>query len=103
MGPLVEDEVVVGLAGVTPHRPTMDPDEPAVDRADVPSHRALAQQLARGARCHMILEAANVVDLGPVTEIRREDLAAGVLPLDRDVGVDPIVRGAESDGEGAQR
>ncbi len=101
--PFVEDEVVVGLAGVAAHGSPVDPDEPAVDRARRPSDGALAQQLTRGARGHMVLQGSDVVHLGPVTEIGGEDLTAGVLPLDRDVGADPVVGGTEADGEGAKR
>ena len=81
---LVEDEVVVGLAGIAAHGPAVHPDQPAVHRARGPGHRALAQQLARGAGRDVVLQGPDVVHLGPVTEIRGEDFAAGVPALDRD-------------------
>src|ERR1700691_1437049 len=44
--PFVEDEVVVGLAGVAAYGTAVHPDQPAVDRARRPCDRTLAQQLA---------------------------------------------------------
>ena len=73
-----------------------------------PSARCRRPRPGRAARScvrgrHVVLQGADVVHLGPVAEIGREDLAAGVPPVDRDVGTDPVVGAAESDGEGAQR
>ncbi len=75
---------------------------PLYTERDRPGDRALAQQLARGLRRRVVLQGPDVVHLRAVAEIRREDLAAGVAPVDRDVGPDAVVGGAEADREGAR-
>ena len=40
--------------------------------------------------------------LGPVAQVRREDLALGSLALCRDIGTHPVVGAAQSDREGTQ-
>jgi len=76
---VAQHEIPVGLEGIGSLRAVPHPYEPRIHRARCAADRSLEDEVALCARRCVLLERAEVVHLGRVTKVRRQEFGTATL------------------------
>ena len=101
--PVAQHEIAVRLEGVGALGAASHPDEPRVHRTRRAADGALEHEVARRPGRSVLLERPEVVHLGPVAEVRGQQLGAAALSGQDRLGAETGVLATERGREGAER